>query len=319
MKKFLIIQTAFIGDVILATAVVEKLHGFYPESKIDFLVRKGNESLLDNHPIINKVIVWDKKNKKYSNLFKIIKGVRKANYTHVINLHRFMASGVVTALSKAKFKSGFKKNPLSVFYTEKHLHKINNGLHEVDRNQKLIASLTNLNSVKPKLYPTKKSNETIELLQLNDSYIVIAPASVWFTKQIPKHKVIELIKKQTLQICLIGAPNDKDYCQSIINESKAKNIVNLAGKLSLLDSALLIKNAKMSYVNDSAPLHLASAMNANVIAFFCSTIPDFGFGPLSDDFKIIQINKNLKCRPCGLHGFKQCPKNNFECGNNIIV
>ena len=93
----------------------------------------------------------------------------------------------------------------------------------------------------------------------------------------------------------------------------------MAGKLNLLESAYLISKATMTYVNDSAPLHLASAMNSPVTAFFCSTIPDFGFGPLSDQNCVIQIDKDLECRPCGLHGKKTCPKSHFDCGMKIDV
>ena len=104
MNKFLIIQTAFIGDVILATAVVEKLHEFYPESKIDFLLRKGNEGLLDNHPFINDVLIWDKKNKKYDNLKAISRSVKRKKYDVVVNLQRFASSGMITAFSGSQPK-----------------------------------------------------------------------------------------------------------------------------------------------------------------------------------------------------------------------
>jgi heptosyltransferase-2 len=79
-----------------------------------------------------------------------------------------------------------------------------------------------------------------------------------------------------------------------------------------------MENAKRNYVNDSGPLHLASAMNAPVTAFFCSTSPLFGFGPLSDDSKISEV-ENLDCRPCGIHGHKECPKGNFRCGNELKI
>ena len=58
MKKFLVIQTASIGDVILATAVAEKLHVYFPDSQIDMMIKKGYESLFANHPYINKVYVY---------------------------------------------------------------------------------------------------------------------------------------------------------------------------------------------------------------------------------------------------------------------
>ena len=73
----------------------------------------------------------------------------------------------------------------------------------------------------------------------------------------------------------------------------------------------------MNYVNDSGPLHMASAVNAPVTAFFCSTIPKFGFGPLSENSTIIQTTEELSCRPCGLHGLKNCPKKHFKCGLGI--
>lgn len=321
LNKILVIQTAFIGDVILATALIEKLHASFPKAKIDFLVRGGNESLVKDHPFVNEVIVWHKKESKYKNLFSLAKEIRKTKYDYVINLQRFMASGFLTWRSKAKHRIGFKKNPLSFFYTEKFPHEIGNGQHEVERNQLLIEKITDSVALKPKLHPSKSNYSKIESLKLDTEFIVVAPSSVWFTKQVPQSKVIELINKQssTLQICLIGAPSDFDYCQSILDAVDHTNVINLSNKLNLLDSAVLIQNAKMSYVNDSAPLHIASAMNANVTAFFCSTVPEFGFGSLSDRSLIIQSEEKLDCRPCGIHGFKSCPKGHFKCGLNLKV
>jgi heptosyltransferase-2 len=91
----------------------------------------------------------------------------------------------------------------------------------------------------------------------------------------------------------------------------------IAGQLSLLQSAALMSRAKRNFVNDSGPLHLCSAMNAPVTAVFCSTLPSFGFGPLSVDSSIVETKEKLSCRPCGLHGKKVCPEGHFKCGNGI--
>ena len=96
-------------------------------------------------------------------------------------------------------------------------------------------------------------------------------------------------------------------------------MVNLSGLLSFLESAALMETAKMNYVNDSAPLHIASAMNAPVTTYFCSTVPSFGFGPLSDNKTIVEVKEKLDCRPCGLHGKKECPEKHFNCGFKIEV
>lgn len=318
MKKILIIQTAFIGDVILATSLIEKLHQFYPEAKIDFLLRKGNEGLLKNHPIVKDLIIWDKKNKKYDNLKSITKSIKKTKYDLLINLQRFASSGLITAFSGAKTTVGFKKNPLSFCFTKKFEHNIGDGTHEVERNQQLITHLTDNKAVNPKLYPSNQDYEKVLAYKKQD-YVCMAPTSVWFTKQLPKEQWAKLINKTNDQqvVYLLGGPDDAGACEEIKQLAKRKNVVNLAGKLSFLESAALMQNAKMNHVNDSAPLHIASAMNAPVTAYFCSTIPSFGFGPLSDNSTIKEVKKQLDCRPCGLHGKKQCPKKHFDCGFQI--
>ncbi|MFM8911942.1 MAG: glycosyltransferase family 9 protein [Flammeovirgaceae bacterium] len=318
-KSFLVIQTAFIGDVILATAIIEKLHAHHPDADIDFLLRKGNEGLLLNHPYLREVIVFDKKN-KYRNLIAIIKKIRNNSYDEVINVQRFATTGIITALSKAKYTVGFDKNPFSFLFSSRIKHEVG-GVHEIDRNQKLIEHLTDAHPGKPLLHPSTADKQKVEAFCVS-RFCCIAPTSVWFTKQWPAEKWIELIQSLTTKVdavYLLGAPNDHHVCESIrlaVNDSK---VVNLAGKLSFLESAALMQRAAMNFVNDSAPMHLASATNAPVTAVYCSTVPSFGFGPLSDLSRVIETTESLDCRPCGLHGYRDCPKGHFKCAYSIDV
>jgi heptosyltransferase II len=318
-KSFLIIQTAFIGDVILATAVVEKLRKIYPDSHIDFLLRKGNESLLMTHPHIREVLIWKKKKDKIKNLFKLISRVRAKRYDVVVNIHRFASSGLITAFSGAISKIGFDKNPWSFLFSHRIPHDLTSGLHEIDRNQKLIAAITDQARELPRLYPSTNDYETIRKFQTG-RYLCIAPTSVWFTKQFPATQWIEFIRSVTSRyntIYLLGAPSDSHLCDSIKSAAQSDRVINLAGQLSFLESAALMKEAEMNFVNDSAPMHLASAMNAPVTAIFCSTIPAFGFGPLSQQSYLVQTQEKLSCRPCGLHGHKACPQGHFKCATTI--
>jgi heptosyltransferase-2 len=245
----------------------------------------------------------------------------------IINLHRFASSGFITGFSGAKEKIGFDKNPLSFLFTEKIKHTTANGLHEVERNQELIRHLTNNIAAKPKLYPSDADRQKIKSVLSEHSisqFICIAPASVWFTKQFPKEKWIELIEKlpDTLDTLLLGASSDKALCDKInsrVKNNRSGKTINLAGELSFLESAAMMQQAEMNYVNDSAPMHLASAMNAPVTAIYCSTIPGFGFGPLSGRSKIIETKIAMSCRPCGLHGFNACPLGHFNCAFTIDV
>lgn len=314
MKKILIIQTAFIGDVILATSLLEKLHQFKIE-KIDFLLRKGNEGLLVNHPFLNKIYIWDKKNNKYSGLFSIIADIRKEKYDYVINLQRFFSTGLITALSGAKTKIGFQKNPLSFLFTLRYPHVIdvNSNIHEIQRNMLLLETLVDDNIVpNPKLYP---SNADFVKIQGQKPYVTISPTSVWFTKQYPLNKWVDVVNTidSSITIYLLGAKNDADICEYLKTQTSHPNVEVMAGKLTFLESAALMSSAEMNFTNDSAPMHLSSAMNAPVTAIFCSTVPAFGFGPLSDTSKIVEIPFKLSCRPCGLHGYKVCPQKHFKC------
>jgi ADP-heptose:LPS heptosyltransferase len=317
--KILIIQTAFTGDVILATPLIEQLANIKPRPEIDFLLRAGNEGLLENNPKLNEVLIWDKKKNKIEQLFKIIRRVRKNKYDLVINLHRFASSGLITMLSGALQKRGFDKNPFSFCYTIKTKHEIGNGKHEVERNLELIRDLCSEGLIPPRLYPSTGDLKAVERFKVMP-YICIAPTSVWFTKAFPGEKWVEFIhRRKPGNIYLLGAASDFALCEEIKNKSGNQEVINLAGKLSFLESAALMKDAEMNYVNDSAPLHMASAMNAPVTAIFCSTSPAFGFGPLSVNSRVVETKEQLSCKPCGLHGFKSCPQGHFKCALTIDV
>lgn len=319
MKKILVIQTAFIGDVVLATALLESLHQELPKAQIDFLVRKGNESLFQAHPFLHEVLVWDKKSNKYQNWIGLLFKIRSKKYDVVINVQRFAATGAWTVLSKAKLKIGFDKNPFSFLFTHAVVHQFSAiGLHEIDRNHLLLSPLFTTPVAKPTLYPSA-ADELAVMNYQQTPYICIAPASVWFTKQFPLEKWVEFINEIAFNgtIYILGGPGDKLLGDQILQKVHRKGVVNLSGRLSFLASAALQKKAVLNYVNDSAPMHFASAVNAPVVAIYCSTLPSFGFGPLSDHSFVVESKVSLACRPCGLHGKKQCPLKHFDCAKTI--
>ena len=254
--RFLIIQTAFIGDVILATALFEQLHTAYPEAVLDVLVRKGNETLLTNHHFLNEVLVWHKKGTKYRDLWRLLRTIRARKYDAVLNLQRYGTMGLLTALSGAGTTIGFDKNPFSHFFTHRIAHRFEPGTHEVDRNTGLLKALQSVPDfqphslsrqalARPKLYPSQADYNAVHTYQ-HKPYVCIAPMSVWFTKQYPSERWVELIKAlpDDLTIYLLGAPTDVHACDAIrAMAGSTKQVVNLAGKLSLLQSAALTGEA----------------------------------------------------------------------------
>lgn len=329
-KTILIIQTAFIGDTILASHFARAVKTQYPNSEIHFFLRKGNESVIQGLPTIHKVWVWDKAGGKTKNLFKLIGELKQIKFDMVFNLHRHFNSGLVSAMMKSPFKAGFSQNPLSFFYTHKvnHLipHKTLSGIwHEVQRNLQLLQKadptldiVDNQKIYKPELPIQEKNWKKIEPYSAGD-YFVVAPASVWFTKAWSEHKYRELTQELAKRgkVIFIGAPTDKDLCDRISQD--IPNTLNLCGQVNLIDSAALMKNAKRVFVNDSAPLHLASCVNAKTTAIFCSTVKEFGYTPLADDSVVVDVGSELSCRPCGLHGYKECPLKHFKCSEDIAI
>lgn len=318
-QKILVIQTAFIGDVVLATALLESLHQKNPNTAISILVRKGNEALFKAHPFLDQVLVWDKQQNKYGHWLQLLFAIRKNKFDAVVNVQRYAATGLWTALSGAKMKIGFDKNPFAFLFSHPIAHQsVGNGLHEIERNHALLAPIGTLPKAKPALYPSIQDEKMVKSYQAQP-YLCMAPASVWFTKQFPMHQWVNLLQTIPFEgpIYLLGGPGDKALNDQIIQLLQKPNLVNMAGRLSFLASAALQKNAVLNYVNDSAPMHFASAVNAPVAAIYCSTIPDFGYGPLSDTSFIIETKQALPCRPCGLHGKKQCPLGHFNCAESI--
>lgn len=320
MKKFLVIQTAFIGDVVLSTAIAEKLHRHFPDAAIHYLVRKGNESLLANNPNIHEVLVWDKKKNKIRNLLQLLKKIRKEKYDKVINLQRFAATGFLTAFSGAGERIGFNKNPLSFLFDKKvpHIFDLKTGRHEIDRNNDLISHFTNEDRSLPALYPSAEDELYIHQYTTKP-FVTMTPSSVWFTKKYPIEKWIDLIDQTapTFNIYLLGGKDNIAECEYIKSNSTNQHVHILAGTCNFLQSTALMKHAAMNFVNDSGTLHFASAVNAPVTAIFCSTIPAFGYYPLSDNSMVIETREKLSCRPCGLHGHKSCPEKHFRCGFGI--
>jgi len=318
-QKILVIQTAFIGDVVLATAMLEALHQNNPTASISILVRKGNEALFEAHPFIHELLVWDKHQNKYGHWLQLLFTIRQNQFDAVINVQRYAATGLWTALSGAKMKIGFDKNPFAFLFTNVIAHQaVGNGLHEIERNHALLSPLGLFPNARPALYPSSQDVKAVEGYQLQP-YLCMAPASVWFTKQFPMHQWIKVLNSIPFEgpIYLLGGPGDKMLNDQILQAVQKTNLVNLAGRLSFLASAALQKGAVLNYVNDSAPMHFASAVNAPVAAIYCSTVPDFGYGPLSDTSFIIETKQALSCRPCGLHGKKECPLKHFNCAETI--
>ncbi len=324
-EKILIIQTAFLGDVILTLPVLQVLKNKYPESKIDFLCIPRTSSLLKNNPYVNELIVYDKRQTGVKYLISLIRRLRTFKYDLIITPHRSFRTSILSYFSGAKDTISFDKSSFSFLYSKRVIYV--NGIHEIQRNLKLLEPLGIREDkiIRPELFQAEQERKKVDqFLESNnispeDNIISIAPGSVWFTKRFPREKFVklcDLLESFKCKIILIGGIEDKPVTEFILGNSRNKSIIDTAGRFNILDSAELIKRSSLLITNDSAPLHVANAVETNVIAVFGATIPEFGFYPYGKRDIIFQTN-GLNCRPCSIHGGNKCPIGTFVCMENI--
>lgn len=323
MEKILIIQTAFLGDLILTTPLLHEIRIKYPDHKIDIIVNSGTEGVLDSSTDVDKIIPFNKKKVKHSILgfYQFLKKIRKENYAICFSPHFSYRSSIISFFSGAKMRIGYEKSGFSFLHTVR-IKRPLRGMHEVDKLYSLIYPENEFPLHKrPYLKIDLSKIEKIKALFtknkiVSGKYIVVAPSSVWETKRMPEEQFIRLIhlieNKIKLPVILIGSPGDRVLCERIAADCKKTKVFNFAGDSNLIELSWIIKNAKGIVTNDSSPIHFASAHNVPTLAIFGATVADFGYTPLADKKYISEV-KELQCRPCGIHGGNYCPEKHFKC------
>lgn len=330
--KILIIQTAFIGDLILTTSFIREVFKKYGNAELHIIVNKGTEDILNANPFLKKIIPFDKKLVKKSifYFFQFINGLKKEKYDLCISPHFSHRSSLLSFFSGAKKRIGYRESGFSFLHTDK-IARVLTGKHETEKLFSLIHSDTSnfpISERRPELYFEEnriaKIREDLNSKKLNKNFVIIAPSSVWETKRMPASKFSELLKlileKTKLPVIFIGSPAEVKLPESILNDDLLKDktgilaerVHNYAGKTNLVELSYLISRASAIVSNDSSPIHIASAFNIPTIMIYGATVTDFGYSTLSDKTFISEVN-GLKCRPCGIHGGNNCPEKHFKC------
>ncbi|MCP4672795.1 MAG: glycosyltransferase family 9 protein, partial [Desulfobacula sp.] len=318
------VQLSFLGDTILSTPVILGLKKIYPHADISVLTTKISAGLLGNDPLVDEVIIYDK---KYSErgIIKLIKKawqIRNRKFDKVYSLHRSHRTSVLLFLSGIKERIGFKDASLSFLYTGIRQKKMDN--HAAIRNLSLLFHdfkeyNISKNEFKADLRLFEPSHENIskKVQDIPKDFIVMAPGSAWKTKQWHWQgylKVAQYYMAQNMKIILIGGSDDAETCRQICGKTgNDTKIIDFSGQISILETMYIMKNAKLLVCNDSMALHMASAFKTRTVAVFCATSPEFGFGPwLNFDSRVVE-DQSLECKPCRRHGSNKCPNNTKIC------
>jgi heptosyltransferase-2 len=316
LKKILIIQTAFLGDVILTIPVIEMLHRSYHGSQMDLMVRPEAKNLIETHPALRAGIVFDKYrvHRGIGGLRNIAKQIAQEGYDICITPHRSWRSAYLTFRTRAPVRIGFDRSAWKGAFTR--IVTYRSDCHEIQRNLSLLEPL-GLKPVlaRPAIFPTGEDEKRVrEVVALDgNKLIAMAPGSIWPTKRWPVHHyrtLARLLTENGFSVVLIGGKDDMGICDTL--SGIGERIQSAAGILSLRQTYFLLSQCAGLITNDSAPLHLGTAAGIPVFAIFGATVPEFGFSPIGERDCVLE-RKELPCRPCGIHGHKTCPIKTFAC------
>lgn len=319
VKKILVIQTAFPGDAILTLPFIQELKKRKSQFLIDVLCIPTTVEIFNASPFVNSIISFDKKGKQKSffSFLKFIRELKLNSYEIVYSPHRSMRSALIALNIGAKESYGFDNS--SLMFAFKDTIKYDPSSHEVKRNLAFIAEDYSNDTwrIIPELKISDEARiKSVEFLKSNsiDKFIAIAPGTIWETKKYPIdyfRSVIEYFVDRKFQIVLIGGKQDAILCHTL-QQGLAQSVFVTAGNFSVIESIELLRSASLLICNDSAPTHLGVCAEIPVLTIYCSTIPQFGFYPYNLKSDFISYDK-LNCKPCGIHGFRNCPIDSFDC------
>ena len=319
--KILIIQTAFLGDVVLTIPLIQAAKK-YLKAQISVVCIPSTKNILEGHPSIDEIIVFDNKNseKGFFSLIKFIKKLKEKKFDVAIIPHPSFKSGLISYLAAIPERIGFSNSAGRFFFTNKVFFDKNK--HQLERYLDLLKHFgIEVKEEKTEIYIDEEGKKFADdVLPKNKIIFGINPGSIWATKRWPAEKYAQLADKIITEfgdeILIFGGPDDIDIAKNVEKNMEQKAI-NFAGKTTLKQLSVLTQMCKVFVTNDSGPMHIAAAMNIPVVAIFGPTIKQFGFFPYSK--KAIVIEKNVPCRPCSPHGPNKCPEKHFNCMNKITV
>jgi heptosyltransferase-2 len=321
-----VLQTSFLGDMVLTTPLLERLAG---EGLVHVVATPANAALLANHPAVASVIVFDKRgaDRAIGGLRRVAKRLRAVGAQRAYLAQGSSRTAALAWLAGIPERIGFETSGGRLFTTRRVAY---------DRTQHHAARLWQLanapgssavpSSLRPSLYPGAAEYEAVATLLRthgvhdDEPLVALAPGSVWATKRWPSFDALaaELLASPALgtaRVVVLGAAGDAPLARAIgeaVTHAGGAPVIDATGQLSLLGSAALLARCRVLVSNDSAPLHLASAMNTPTVALFGPTVPALGFGPLAERHTVVQ-HETLACRPCHAHGPMQCPLGHWTC------
>jgi len=320
--KILILRLSSIGDILLSTPFIRQVRMTYADAQIDFVLKKQYDDLLHFNPHINRIF-WVEPEKGKEGLRELRRRLQQEGYDYVFDLHNNFRSRYLTHPLKATLKKRIHKDKIKqallVWLKKNRYQKI----ISIPRRYLQVAAGSRIRDDGHGLEFFWKDRNELEVkallkaYKLTGGFIALAPGATYFTKRWPleyfKILLQKILEQRKEKIVILGGQEDKESFKAL---NISGRVVNLTGKTSLLNTAIVLNQARALVSNDSGLMHMAAAVNTPLVAVFGSTVRELGFFPFRAD-SIVLENKQLRCRPCSHLGRNQCPKKHFKCMTEI--
>jgi len=325
VRKVLLIRMSELGDIILTTPVIRGLKTRFPGARIDYLTKVQFKEVLSLHPLVRKVIGFDSK-EGILGLVRLIQDLREERYDLIVDLHINPRSILVRYFSGAWMMRSYRK-----YSMERRILKwfrinlLKDGGSVVERYFSALEDFgVSANGAGPELYISQadkqKARAIIEQAGLSGRRLIgLVPGSRRRNKIWPLERFArageELAKEFDAGVVILGGEGEQEIAEGVYDRLKQagiERVVNVSGKLSIMESSAVIGELELVISNDTALMHIATAVGAPVVAIFGPTTREMGFFPYSQNALVVE-RKGLKCRPCSLHGGDRCPKEHFKC------
>jgi lipopolysaccharide heptosyltransferase II len=308
MKRILIVNVNWLGDVLFSTPFIRGLRKHNPDAHISCMVVPRCAEILEGNPYLDELIIYDEEGKHASLLGKLqfIALLRSKKFDEVYLLHRSLTRTLLTSLAKIPKRIGYVTKKRRLFLT----HRITLPKEELHRVEYFLNLMLQMNMVPDNLgYDFSISREDERYIDnfLKDmgvdketSFVVLNSGANWLLKRWPPEFFGSLgdmiAKKFNSKIVITGAQKDIELAQEIANLIQTQIIIT-CGKTTLKQLGALFRRAKLVITNDTGPLHIAIAVGAKVIALFGPTSSKIT-GPYGPG-KYTVLQKDIGCVvPC---------------------
>ncbi len=297
MKNILVIRFSSIGDIVLCSPVVRHLK--QNGHKVTMITKAGFKGLWKNNPYVDELILADDISKY------ILDELKSKSFDIIIDLHNNSRSNRIKQSLSVKTYTLKKSNvnkALLVWFKS----KVFSSPHIVDRYLETIDPLIDRkDSLGLEFFedlPTDKISNII-----SQKYAVYVIGGQHKGKMMSLNGMIDLCKDVKYPLYLLGGPEDKIIGEEV-ERLGSDQIINLAGKLSLMDSVNLIKQSTFVISHDTGLMHIASAYKKNIISLWGATTPELGFAPYKPGKSSVVLEAKHWLRPTSKLGKQRFSK-----------